>query len=294
MKLSTISIKGSSLWNEDSLIVHNNLNVYGVIDGATSLVPFTGTNGETGGCIAARLIAQDVLNVSLEESREFVDLKSLLVKSNQRLRMEMQKFGIDVTNKEAVWSACAVLVSIQTKWIEYAHAGDCMLIVYYEDGTIRVVTHDQLAHVDNLTLSRWSEGVAAGLSSRDDLWEHTKPQIVLGRQLANTVSGYAVVNGDSEFDNYIEFGRISRMNVKSLLLISDGLYLPKEAKAKSPKVDGAAEVAEHVREMGLEGYVKWLIGLEESDPDCLRYPRVKKSDDKTAIYLEFETSDIVV
>ena len=86
----------------------------------------------------------------------------------------------------------------------------------------------------------------------------------------------------------MEYGRISASSVVSLLLFSDGLYMPKPP-GESDR-DSAAEIASLVREMGLPRYMAWLTELEESDPDCIRYPRVKKSDDKTAIWIELEPS----
>ena len=138
------------------------------------------------------------------------------------------------------------------KWIEYAQLGDCMLAVYYADGTIRIVTHDQLAHVDDRTKAAWQEGVAAGLKTSAELWAHTRSQIVAGRALANRAGGYGVLNGDPASADFVEYGRISASSVVSLLLFSDGLYMPKPP-GESDR-DSAAEIASLVREMGLPRY----------------------------------------
>jgi serine/threonine protein phosphatase PrpC len=284
IKVTSLSVKGSSPWNEDALVCKANTRLFGVIDGATSLVPFVSADGETGGVAAARVIAQYLNQVELHSVSRAQDLLKHLEEANKLLRIEMERNGVLLERKEELWSACAVLARINEQWIDYAHAGDCMLIAYYQDGTIRVVTHDQLEHIDKLTLDRWADGVAAGIVHRDDLWAYTKPQIIRGRQLANASGGYAVLNGDPAFSNYAEYGRISIVGIKALLLVSDGLYAPKTAD--SPRTDGAVELALRVRDMGLKQYVNWLIDLEESDPQCMQFPRVKKSDDKTALYIE--------
>jgi serine/threonine protein phosphatase PrpC len=281
MRITSLSVKGSNPWNEDATVRNEANRLYGVIDGATSLVPFIGRKGETGGVLAARVIEEylnRVVNIPAQGLLRF------LLEANELLRAEMRLNGIVLDKKEELWSACAVVVNITEHWINYAHAGDCMLIAYYEDDTVRVVTHDQLEPIDQLTLDKWAEGVAVGIVQRDELWAHTKPQIIRGRQLANAPGGYAVLNGDPALVNYAEYGRISRVGVKALLLVSDGLYKPKTAG--SAKTDGAVELALRVKDMGLKPYVDWLINLEESDPDCVQFPRVKKSDDKTAIYIE--------
>ncbi len=290
MNITTVSIQGSSNCNEDAIIRNDALHIYGVIDGATSLVPYRSQNGDTGGKLAASLIAEFLNKQAMLPADRMSNgpeaLLELLREANHRLAREMEHCGIRTADKEQLWTACAVTIRIGERFIDYAHAGDCMLIVTYRDGTIRVVTHDQLAPVDDHSMQMWVEGMEAGLSSRESLREYVKPQIIEGRKLANRPGGYAVLNGDPAFVNFAEYGRLSRSAVQSLLLISDGLYMPKPIDA--PRVDGALEVAEFVRDMGLERYVDWLISLEESDLECLRMPRFKTSDDKTAVLVQLE------
>lgn len=48
--------KGVGLLNEDAVISHPKANLYGVLDGVSSLVPYLNSKKETGGFIAANLI----------------------------------------------------------------------------------------------------------------------------------------------------------------------------------------------------------------------------------------------
>lgn len=286
MNIVRLSVQGSSPWNEDALVAREEFGVFGVIDGATSLVPFTGAGGETGGYLAAGIIA-GTMHRLLDEwgtRREpAFPLADALLEANRLLREEMMKHGIRTDRKEELWSAGAAMIRVTDTAVHYAQAGDCMLTAVYTDGTIRVVTRDQIAHLDRETHRLWAEGVASGLASREALWSHVLPQIVQGRQSANTPSGYGVLNGEPEAADYLEHGRINRINLKALLLMTDGLYAPK--RAEEPMFD-PVEVTARVAQIGLERYVEWLVGMEEGDPDCRLYPRVKKSDDKTAIWIE--------
>lgn len=282
MKVNKLSVKGSASWNEDALVANEDLQIYGVIDGATSLVPFNGKNGETGGYLASLLIAEAFNAMGNEDMNRPLSIS--LIEANRRLRAEMKSYGIDPLIKEELWGAAAVVIRICEHGIEYAQAGDCMLAAVYTDGTVRVVTRDQVAHLDRESHRLWAEGIAKGLRSKEDLWSYVRPQIVSGRRLTNTAEGYAVVNGDPALADYLEHGVINRINLKALLLMSDGLYIPKPAG--KPLFD-AVEVTEKVMEMGLTSFVDWVIRLEESDRDCIRYPRAKTSDDKTAIWIEF-------
>lgn len=276
MKIQTISTQGNGEWNEDSLIVNNTIHLYGVIDGATSLEPYRGLGGETGGYLAAQLIAKTILNMSQDNVGQKLALPTMLLQANKQLRSEMLKAGVDVTRKGQLWSACALLVRVYDTYVEFAHAGDCMLIAMYEDGTIRLV--------DRPTRQLWAEGVASGLTSRDELWQLVKPQIHAGRALMNTINGYSVLNGEPELADHMEYGRISRAQLTSLLLFSDGLIDPQREHSNE---EDLRQIILKVKSMGLNNYIQWLIQVEEADPECMQFPRVKKSDDKTAIYLEF-------
>jgi serine/threonine protein phosphatase PrpC len=247
-------------------------------------VPFTGKNGETGGYYAARVIAECLSSMRSASGEDF-SLSEALLEANRQLRDEMISQGIHMDRKEELWGACVVLIRVMEDYIEFAQAGDCMLTAEYSDGYIRTITRDQLEHLDSVTRLLWAKGVSEGLAMREELWSYVKQQIVSGRQSANTPLGYGVLNGDPELYRYIEFGRINRINLKALLLMSDGLYMPKTHGQPS---SDAEEVTRNVMSMGMENYINQLMEVEESDPDCFRYPRVKKSDDKTAIWMEFQ------
>ncbi|NRF92894.1 protein phosphatase 2C domain-containing protein [Paenibacillus frigoriresistens] len=284
MKIQTISTQGNGEWNEDSLICNDIIQLYGVIDGATSLEPYRGMGGETGGYLAAQLIAKTITNMSQDNVGQELSLPIMLLEANKQLRSEMLQAGVDVTRKEQLWSACALLVRVYDTYVEFAHAGDSMLIALYEDGTIRLVTRDQLEVVDRPTRQLWAEGAASGLTSRDVLWQLVMPQIHAGRALMNTSKGYSVLNGEPELADHMEYGRINRAQLTSLLLFSDGLIDPQREHSYE---EDLSQIILKVKTMGLNNYIQWLIELEETDPECLQFPRVKKSDDKTAILLEF-------
>ncbi|WP_123043026.1 protein phosphatase 2C domain-containing protein [Cohnella candidum] len=282
LQFKHLSVKGSSELNEDALVADSLRNVFGVIDGATSLSPYASADGKTGGYLASRLVASTIEGALQRE--DAMPLPDLLLMANRALREEMLQAGIDVKRKEQLWCAGAAFVRISSCGVEYAQTGDCMIVAIYRDDTVRVITRDQLAEIDRETYRLWAEGVSLGLKARGELWAYVKSQIVRGRQSANTLDGYGVLNGDPSAGCFLEFGRLNRNHLKSLLLMTDGLYMPK--RAGEPLFD-AAETAGIIRQSDLCDYMKQVIEIEESDPECLVYPRVKKSDDKTAIWIDF-------
>jgi serine/threonine protein phosphatase PrpC len=275
-QIQTFAEQGSSLMNEDVLIIDKKTNVFGVIDGATSVAPYRNSKGETGGYIAANLMASYFKNSSKNES-----LSKIVLEANHCLRKLMIDSGVDVNQKADLWCAAFVLIRINETNIEYVQAGDCMLFAEYQDGTIRVMTHPQVAHLDAVTIKKAIELRNQGYTSR----EHLLPTLRSSREKANTLSGYAVLNGDPQFVDFLEAGMVNRACLSRLYLISDGLF------PKTESVDDKMDWEQMIREMDEKGLVQYgndLIAEEEADSECWRYPRVKKSDDKTGIIIDLE------
>lgn len=283
MKIETISIRGASEWNEDALVISTEPHVYGVLDGATSVVPFRGPNGETGGYLASNIVSRHLESITLERWSS-LSLKEAVLEANAALREAMVESGIDPEEKEQLWTTAIALIRINEQHIDYVQTGDCMIFAAYEDGTIRTVTHDQLAHIDKQTMKRWKECVDRGMTSRAQIRELVEPYIRKNKAKMNTLAGYSAVNGQPELAPLLEHGTINRIQLTALLIITDGLF--PYAEEEDTRVDEHLLFA-GLQEHGLQGYAEQLIALEESDPECQKYIRFKKSDDKTAVWIRF-------
>lgn len=284
MRIEAISIQGSTEWNEDSLIRNDRLQLFGVLDGATSLRPYRGANNETGGYLASNLIKEYIESLDAEELSR-IDLRQAVIQANHHLRESMLKSGVDVTDKTALWTSALALVRIRELVIDYAQVGDCMIIAEYRNGRIRALSHDQVSHIDEESKRLWEEGINNGIEKREELWELVKPNILRNKARMNTLHGYSVMSGEPELERFIEHGTISRSQLKSLLIVTDGLFVPKE-RGGGP-IDPVIELMERVAKSSLEQYANWLIDLEMADPECRLYPRFKISDDKTGIWIRF-------
>lgn len=284
MKLEWISIQGSGEWNEDAVFTNEKQHLYGVIDGATSLVPFRGPGNETGGRLASQLLKAYFEDI---ENSGQTNLESLLAEANRRLGGEMKHSGIDLEAKDQLWTAGAAVVRITDTHVEYVQAGDCMIIALYDDGSSRAVTRDHVAHIDEESRVLWKQGIASGITSKETLWESVKPLILGNKQKMNTPGGYSVLNGLPEAEQFFEYGKINRIRLQRLLLVTDGLFYPEPLEGS----DGTCAEEKLARQVSLEGiqkYADWLLELENEDADCIRYPRFKKSDDKSAIWIELD------
>lgn len=270
--LEKYTLQGDGQWNEDALIVNEAANIYGVVDGATSLSPYRNKEGMTGGYLAAQLAA------AFFGEADGQALEKIAVQANERLREVMEAEGVDVLDASALWSAAYVIVKVNPHSIDYIQSGDCMLLCKYRDGAIRVLTHTQVAHVDRLTLNRMEELRASGVEDPAELRRLLLPLLQDNRRKANTLEGYGVMNGSPEFPLFLEKGTFNRANVESLYLITDGLYSGAESWGS---------LLDSIDAKGLEGYTDELYAAEQEDAKLLIVPRLKRSDDKTGLVLRF-------
>jgi serine/threonine protein phosphatase PrpC len=279
MKIDYLSIKGTSALNEDAYVINDQQGIYGVIDGVSSLVPYTDEHNRTGGWIAANLVKS-----YFEQLTDGEDLCRQVGIVNQLMREKMEAAGVEFNKKESLWGAALALVKLHESSIQFVQTGDCMIFAVYANGKIRALTHPQTDHIEQHALKKWADGVRRGIATRAELYQLVKDDLIQNRHRSNQPDGYGVLNGEHAAVDYLEAGRINRANVKQLILLTDGLFMP---SAKENVSFPWEETVTPIVENGLHAYADELLHLENSDPECLKYPRFKKSDDKTGMVIRF-------
>ncbi|QSF44099.1 protein phosphatase 2C domain-containing protein [Paenibacillus tianjinensis] len=271
-KMETYSLQGDGEWNEDSLVVNESARIYGVVDGATSLSPYRNQEGFTGGYLAARLAAT-YFTATCQQPLELT-----AIEANERLREAMEAEGVDITDSSALWSAAYVIIKVHAYSIDYIQSGDCMLLCRYRDGSVRALTHTQVAHIDQKTLNRMAELHAGGVTDPVELRRLLTPMLQDNRRKANTLEGYGVMNGSPDFPLFLEKGTFNRANVESLYLISDGLFTG---------AAGWESLIADIDRKGLQRCANDIYAAEQEDAMLQKVPRLKISDDKTGLVLRF-------
>ncbi|KQL44843.1 hypothetical protein AN963_26225 [Brevibacillus choshinensis] len=279
MKMECISVAGSGKMNEDAYVTNQMKHLFAVVDGVSSLVPYENEAGQTGGAFAAQLVKQHVEEEVGEQS-----LTELLVGANERLYECMRKQQIDLEKKEALWGAACAVVRVGEAHIEYAQTGDCMIFAVYADDTVRALTYPQVSHLEQVAFAKWESCIQQGMKQRSELMEHCRDILVSNRYLANETGGYGVINGEPACCDFVESGRINRINLRALVLLTDGLFMPRPYAGTEPRWE---ETVLPIVHKGLQRYTDELLTLENGDPECIRYVRFKKSDDKTGVVLHF-------
>ena len=282
MQVESLTIQGVNEWNEDALISNEVLHIYGVADGASSLVAYRSKGGETGGRMASQIVKQ-----SLESENDKNTILELFVhKANEKIAQKMQEEKINVKQKDHRWTTGLAVIQIHDQQIEFVQTGDCMILAIYTDGSYRELTRDHVAQFDNIALSEWRVAVKNGARSQKEIRQQIDPIVRANKEKMNITGGYPVLDGSSEAKKFLETGKINRHHLAEIIICSDGVF-PHEALDSQTSLDPMQELANQIPKIGANQYVKQLIEQEEKDPNCLQYPRFKKSDDKTVIRIVF-------
>lgn len=268
MLIKNIYDQGSKILNEDELLISDNL--FAVFDGASSLVKFLNNNNETGGKIAAKIAKE-------EFSRNNKSLEELALQTNNRIRCEMQEMQIDLTEKENLWSTVAAAVRIQNGKLEFFSIGDCFILAILKNDSYKLLT--PYKDHDKETMKKWKK---LAIKKEKNIRSLLDEDIKKVRREANLK--YGCLNGETESINFFNSGVINLTDIKSIILFTDGLLIPKEEPEEYEKFSLFVDLYNLV---GLQGILNYTRSIENEDPNCWKYPRFKQHDDIAAIGIDF-------
>lgn len=262
--------KGSSNINEDRLLVGKSL--FGVFDGATSLKENSLTEeGMTGGAFAAQ-IAKDTFSGAVR------NLFDTAVEANRRIGLNQVAAGVNVNERETLWSTTMAVVRILGGELEYCFTGDALIMLFYEDDSYTFLTPD--VDIDRETLILWKKLNSSAKSEKKSVYTALNKQIRKVRLQMNRE--YGVLNGEPAAVDFIGHGTCDLTGVTDILLFTDGLYLPKEDPTQ---MSDWTTFVDLYQKQGLQGVRDHVRSLQHSDPDLTVYPRFKLHDDIAAISL---------
>jgi len=266
----TLLEQGSGRVNEDMLAVASHLSI--VSDGATSLhsAPQLSDPTVSGGQEAARITASVFSEVP---GRNLLDSAH---RANELIREAMIDHGVDLLDREQLWSTSFAAVQINEDSINWCQTGDCVILLVYGDGRGQLLT--ELPGHDREVLKTWQQ---IGARSEGTVQQTLASEIAAVRRTMNRK--YGVLNGEEEALDFLSSGTIRDDRISDVLLFSDGLFPPStnpdnlfdaELFVRLYKRGGLKRIRDHVR------------ALQNHDPACYLYPRFKMHDDISGVALK--------
>lgn len=274
----TGSRQGDSGLNEDAFVANSEACIYGAIDGVTAMEKYEHPDHLTSAYIASRILADN-----LRDDMAGLDLKTAIMRANAELLGRMKEAGIDLSAKWKRWGAVFAVFQVKENAIEYAQGGDSLLFARYTDGTIRELSRNQVARFDSVTLDLKRRLTEEGTLAPEQIRIRLREQSVKNREWANVKNGYAVLNGDPALALHMNHGSIPRSGICKLYAVTDGMFHLIENDTDPGKWQ---TLFDRLDEVGIEAYMDELAAEENLDPDCRKYVRHKKSDDKTVVIVQ--------
>ncbi len=204
-----------------------------------------------------------------------------------QVEKEFQKCNIKSDYKPfEVPSAGMALIKIDEGYLEYGVLGDCRIFVLKENGQKISIGDSPLEKLDREVINRISElRYEKGFKDYGEIKEQILPLLQKNRSLMNTDEGYWILSLNPEASNHMNQGTIKVMDGDVVLLVTDGFYRIVDIFKKVHRSD----LVQAALEQGLQGIIEELRQLEQADFDCLNYPRLKVSDDATALLLRISS-----
>lgn len=281
--------------NEDAYVLYedDNVLVAAVLDGATCLSSVTGvkSQNEQTGVFAAQTGAKGIEeNVIISQSAS-----ELLKKANEKISAELLSKGIDAESKSSLElsnaQALAVRIDKAAKRISIALLGDAGCIIEYSDGLVQLAMPMDITpeDIEGLSLSqdiaREKNLSVKEILSHKDYREKINETMQKGRGRCNQENGrgVGVIDGRKNAEKYIKTVELNADEVRRIILLTDGMFLPVEIAGQEPDWKKMAKI---IKEGGLEKLYNAVLNEKNSDPNFDKYPRFKKHDDATGILIE--------
>lgn len=177
-------------------------------------------------------------------------------------------------------TAAILLARFDDNGIDVIELGDCAMVARGGDGRVASVGAGRAGRVAEQAAAKRMRDHGATLGHPE-----VRRRMQAGRDRHNTPDGYWIFGLDPEAAEHARCHRLELAAPQTALLATDGFASLFEDYGR---YDGPAALAAAERS-GLATLGDELRAIERvEDPDCLRYPRFKVSDDATALLVRNE------
>ena len=249
-----------------------------VLDGVTSLgAPLLpGTSDAAWASHTAR-------DLFLAHGREPVpDLRKLIttVAEGITLRFEAERSRAPRERYELPWTTMC-LIGADKGALNVAYVGDSRILVETDDDEVHNFGTNPSRSAFETHLAQKMIAARAG----QPLGPATVlPELRRAREVVNTPKGYWLLGADPAVGVHATVTSLALSGPATVLLVTDGFY----ALVEDYKRYGDRELIATAQTIGLQTLARELRHIEDDDPNGERFPRMKKSDDATALLVRVE------
>lgn len=166
----------------------------------------------------------------------------------------------------------------------FSAKGDATILIKLKDGTVKIIKDTSLEKLDN-------KAIYEMVSKRNNLnlsyskaRESVNDTLIKHRLMKNTPNGYYTLEFNKEAINHSIEGSIDINLINSILVMSDGFSCISDSYNKY----SYTELFEVIEKNNIEFVYNEIRQIEDEDYDAVKYPRFKKGDDSSCIYINLE------
>lgn len=251
-------------------------NVFWVFDGATPISKNLHFDTQSDATWYVKNFEKELIKVILQSKAS--SLRELLKESVFQLKNSVEKNYpfFSSLSKTEIPSAAIALVLVNDQIFEYFILGDCSIAHYNEHKEVEIITDNRVRSFSEKSLNVYIELKAKGYSEvqSKELLHRT---LLENRKRLNNKDGYPIMTIDGEALNYGIHGLRKINKGDRILIFSDGY----ERIFNLFNLYDIKTIFEN--KMALPNSIKQLREIENDDKNKCRYPRIKKSDDASAV-----------
>ncbi len=272
-----LSIGGSAeRVNEDALGATHSIAF--VLDGVTALSDTPLMPGKSDAAWASHA-ARDLF---LKHGDRGSELRALVTTVAQGItdRFNVEKLRPVGERYELPWTTMS-LIGVEPGQLNLAYVGDSRILVETSDDEVHNfgVNPSRTAFETKLAAKMIAERKGQPLGPAVVL-----PELRRGRNTVNTPQGFWLLGADPAVGAHATVTSLALSGPATVLLATDGFY----ALVEDYKRYGDRELIATAQTIGLATLARELRHVEDDDPNGERYPRMKKSDDATALLVRVE------
>jgi hypothetical protein len=181
-------------------------------------------------------------------------------------------------------AASFAMVRLLDDELEITRLGDCTVVIERHNGHVEVLRNAVLERLESHVKRTILELRESGLLDLAEIQSQLLPALRAQRSSRNLPGGYGVLAPEQQCLDMLRIERVPASAVRRVLLASDGYYRLVDMYGALRDV----ELLQRIEDEGAERLLKELRAIEAADPNAVKYPRLKPSDDATAVLLRVE------
>lgn len=182
-------------------------------------------------------------------------------------------------------SAAITIVRTINNHIEYFILGDCSIVLKDNKGEVCYLKDDRVTKFDNQVINNIIEENEKNFNQHK-IFKGFSPKSLemlrVNRLKKNTNEGYWILEFNERAIDKGLYGRLFVDDSMQAVLMSDGF----SSSIDNYRLIDEYSVFDYVKNYGLDKIYESIRNIEKDDIDCIKYPRLKKSDDCSAIFIE--------